>query len=209
MPYRYVQEIRSEYRRKRKEIRNRLAGFRSVPPELYYYELLYCLMTPQTSAVNAGMAQKKFEEMKMKESFVDPIPVLSDARHYIRFHNTKSRRIREMHRQYETIHALLVSGVSGAEKRAWLVKNVKGMSHKEATHFLRNIGMNDGLTILDRHILGNLKYHGVIRAVPAVLTRKRYLTIENKFMQFAQQIALTTDELDLLFWSREAGMILK
>jgi N-glycosylase/DNA lyase len=209
MPYKKIDELLAEYRGKKKEIRRRLADFRNVPPEQYFYELVYCLMTPQTSAVNAGKAQKIFEEMNLKETFADPLPVLADKRHYIRFHKTKSIRIMEMREQYDKIHALLTSGLSAREKREWLVRHVNGMSLKEATHVLRNIGMNDGLAILDRHILGNLKYHGIIRSIPVVLTRKRYLTIERKFIQFAQQASISTDELDLLFWSREAGKILK
>ena len=33
--------------------------------------------------------------------------------------------------------------------------------------------------------------------------------IEKKFQQFAEQIGISVDELDLLFWSNEAGEILK
>lgn len=209
MQYKNIDELRSEYRQKKGEIRRRLDDFRNVPPEQYFYELLYCLMTPQTSAVNAGKAQMIFEGMRFKETVADPLPVLADKRHYIRFHKTKARRIVEMRDQYDEIHSLLTSGLPAKEKREWLVSHVKGMSLKEATHVLRNIGLNDGLAILDRHILGNLKYHGVIRSIPVALNRKRYLSIEGKFLQFAQQVKISTDELDLLFWSREAGKILK
>ncbi|MEK9139334.1 MAG: DNA lyase, partial [Bacteroidota bacterium] len=92
--------------------------------------------------------------------------------------------------------------------RAWLVKNVKGLGWKEASHFLRNIGHHN-LAILDRHILKNLKRHNVIRTLPKTLTAKRYLTIEKKFLAFSQHLGISMDELDLLFWSRETGEILK
>jgi N-glycosylase/DNA lyase len=88
------------------------------------------------------------------------------------------------------------------------VVNVKGMGWKEASHFLRNIGYRD-LAILDRHILRNLKLHGVIRSYPASLTPKRYLAIEKAFERFASAVGIPMDELDLLFWSRETGTILK
>jgi N-glycosylase/DNA lyase len=88
------------------------------------------------------------------------------------------------------------------------VKNVKGLGWKEASHFLRNIGHRN-LAILDRHILRNLKRHGVIKSLPKTLTPKRYLVIEQKFMEFSSTIGITMDELDLLFWSRETGEILK
>ncbi len=86
--------------------------------------------------------------------------------------------------------------------------NVKGLGWKEASHFLRNIGRRN-LAILDRHILRNLKRHQVIRSLPKTLTAKRYKAIEQQFARFAEAIGISMDELDLLFWSRETGEILK
>ena len=111
--------------------------------------------------------------------------------------------------RFDNVLAVILNSIPPIEKREWLVKHVKGLSYKEATHFLRNIGLNDGLAILDRHILKNLKYHGVVSSIPAALTKKRYLSVEKKFQNFARETGISTDELDLLFWSREAGEILK
>jgi N-glycosylase/DNA lyase len=92
--------------------------------------------------------------------------------------------------------------------RAWLVDHVKGLGWKEASHFLRNVGYR-GLAILDRHILKNLRHHRVISVLPGALTASRYMAIEEKFRRFAGEIDIPMDELDLLFWSRETGEILK
>ncbi len=94
------------------------------------------------------------------------------------------------------------------ESREWLIKNVKGLGRKEASHFLRNIGHQD-LAILDRHILKNLVRVGAIGRLPKTLTTKRYSAIEQKFLQFSHTIGIPMDELDLLFWSLETGEILK
>lgn len=209
MKYRHIDELYGEFRKKRRQIRTRLKDFRHVPSEMYFYELIYCLMTPQSAAVNAAQAQRRFEELDFLHTEIDPMPILFDKRHYIRFHRTKSLRIIDMKRRYDGIKTMVMSDLGAAAKRDWLVENVKGLSLKEATHFLRNIGMNDGLAILDRHILKNLRYHGVLRHIPSSLTNKRYRAIEKKFHAFSAQISITTDELDLLFWSREAGTILK
>ena len=45
--------------------------------------------------------------------------------------------------------------------------------------------------------------------IPKTLTPKRYFLIEQKFHEFAREVGITMDELDLLFWSRETGEILK
>ena len=73
---------------------------------------------------------------------------------------------------------------------------------------LRNIG-HENLAILDRHILKNLVRVGVLSHLPKTLTWKRYLAIERKFFKFALRIGISMDELDLLFWSMETGIILK
>ena len=64
--------------------------------------------------------------------------------------------------------------------REWLVKNVKGMGYKEASHFLRNIGKGENLAILDRHILKNLLLLGVIEKIPSSISKRRYYEIEKK-----------------------------
>ena len=79
----------------------------------------------------------------------------------------------------------------------WLVKHVKGLGYKEASHFLRNIGYSSELAILDRHVLKNLKKHGVISRI-APLTPKRYRATNEKV---AKQVGISMGELDLLFWS--------
>lgn len=190
-------------------IQKRLREFSAVPPSQYFYELLYCLMTPQTSARNA---EKVIEELRLRafeNHPVDPEPILREKNNYIRFHRTKSKHLLALKESFPSILATLTNGAAPLELREWLVKNVKGLGYKEATHFLRNIGKNGGLTILDRHILRNLKRYGAIRSLPKTLTKKKYLSIEKRFMEFSKEIGIPVDELDLLFWSMETGEIRK
>ncbi len=207
--YKNLDTLVSSHRLKRAAIRERLAQFKSIPPEKYFYELVYCFMTPQSSAVNSFKAQQTLEARDFQHREIDPEPLLHQKDYYIRFHKTKARLLLEMKSHYNEIFDSVMNGNSAFEKREWLVLNVKGLGYKEATHFLRNVGRNDGLAILDRHILRNLKRHGVIRSLPASLTRKKYLNIEQRFQKFAGELGITVDELDLVFWSNEAGQILK
>ncbi len=207
--YKNLQPLLQQYGIKRRSIRRRLKEFSSVPENKYFYELLYCLLTPQSKAVHAAKVQHLFEACNYKHAEINPESFLLRKEHYIRFHITKAQRIGEMKKMYSAIHTVVTGTITASEKREWLANNVKGLSYKEATHFLRNIGKNEGLTILDRHILKNLNYHGVIRSVPSVITRKRYFQIEKKFLAFAAAVGISADELDLLFWSKEAGEILK
>ncbi len=202
-------ELRRRHQELRRLIRSRLDDFARVAPDEYFYELVYCLLTPQSRAEHAESVVAMLREHRFAETGFDPEQFLGNRKHYIRFHRTKARHLLEARAAFPEIHRRLVNGSGAKELREWLVDNVKGLGQKEATHFLRNIGRNEGLAILDRHILRNLKRYGVIRTLPLSLSKKRYLSIEQRFQRFAETIGIPLDELDLLFWSMETGQIRK
>ena len=203
-----VDELRRAYLAKRDAIRARLDEFSRVPPSEYLYELAYCLMTPQSSAVNAEQVVQLLRRYDFSSADLDPEPLLQRKEHYIRFHKTKARHLSAAKADFPGIARQLTNGTPSGELRRWLVKNVRGLGWKEASHFLRNIGHRN-LAILDRHILRNLLRFKLIHDLPKSLTEKRYLAIEEKFHKLAQSIGIPMDELDLLFWSMETGEILK
>lgn len=204
-----LNELLQLYASRKDAIRRRLGEFARVPPSDYFYELLYCLMTPQTSAENAGKAVERLKQSGFEKHEFNPEPILANKLHYIRFHKTKAKHLLRTRLEMPEILRALSNGSPSFELREWLVKNVKGLGYKEATHFLRNIGKNGGLAILDRHILRNLKRFGAVRSLPESLPRKQYLSIERRFMKFSERIGIPVDELDLLFWSMETGEIRK
>ena len=96
------------------------------------------------------------------------------------------------------------------ERRDWLAqeKQVKGLGYKEASHYLRNIGLS-GYAILDKHVLGCLQDLQVIDSAKPPASRARYLEIEDKLRSFARDIKIDFDELDLVLWSMKTGEVLK
>ena len=85
---------------------------------------------------------------------------------------------------------------------------IKGLSYKEASHFLRNIGFK-GYAILDKHILNSLIELNVIENIKIPVTAKQYPEIEQKMRLCSSEIGIQMDKLDLLLWSRRNGKILK
>ena len=84
------------------------------------------------------------------------------------------------------------------------------MGYKEASHFLRNIGKGDELSILDRHILRGLKKTSVIEEIPESLSEKKYLEIEKAMKKFAiEKVKVPVAHLDFLFWYLFNGEIFK
>ena len=137
-------------------------------------------------------------------------PQLND----VRFGDSKARYIVEARATFTKdgklfLKSHLSSFGNPFELREWIVENVKGLGYKEASHFLRNVGLGDEFAILDRHILRNLKRLDVIVEVPVSITKKRYLEIEEKLRRFSREIGIPLADLDLLFWSRETGWIFK
>lgn len=189
-------------------IRERLEEFAAVRQEEYFFELLYCLLTPQSSARTAARVVDRLRTADRWEDASFLASVLGDRASYIRFHNTKARRIVEAWHHFPAIRQMLAERPEAEEQRRWLVANVHGLGWKEASHFLRNIGRRD-LAILDRHILKNLLHHRVLSGPPGALTARRYAAIEQEFRHFGAALGISIDELDLLFWSRETGEILK
>lgn len=201
--------LRELHKKRRSALRRRLSEFSSVSPSDYFYELAYCLLTPQSSARHAARVVEMLRKASFRETGLNPEPFLRERSCYVRFHRTKARHLLLAREQFSRVMETLGNGHPASELREWLVRNVKGLGYKEATHFLRNIGKNNGLAILDRHILRNLQRHGVLRSIPPSLSRKKYLAIERRFGIFAERIGIPVDELDLLFWSIETGEILK
>lgn len=203
-----LDSLHRSYLKRKREIRRRLREFRNVKPEMYFYELVYCILTPQSRASNAFRVTEELHMKNFQNIDFNPEPILGQRECYIRFHRTKAKHLLKVRQQYPAIEKMLLGSISAYELRQWLVKNVIGMGWKEASHFLRNIGHRD-LAILDRHILKHLQLFGLIRTFPKTLTLKKYLQIEKKFRNFSNKCGIAMDELDLLFWSLGTGMILK
>lgn len=202
------EEIFDKYQILKDQIRSRLWVFSQIKPERYFYELCYCILTPQTSAVNADRAVNALEKADFLNVDFNPLDILDNRNHYIRFHITKAKRLLEMKIRFNDIAEILNSRLKSSEKREWLAENIKGLGMKEASHFLRNIGHRN-LAILDRHILKHLVLCQLYKDLPKVSTKKAYLSVEKKFQTFSKKVNIPMDELDLLFWSYETGIILK
>jgi len=165
-------------------------------------ELAFCLCTPQSKAESCWAAVQELQSKGLLFGGTAK-EIAKVLKKKVRFHNNKAKWIVQA-RGLE----LRLNG-DQREDREWLVENVKGLGYKEASHFLRNVGRGDKLTILDRHILKNLTHYKAIPEVPKSLTPRKYKEIELAMEAFAGKLGVSVAELDLLFWSKEAGKVFK
>ncbi|NQW30014.1 MAG: DNA lyase [Ignavibacteria bacterium] len=209
LPHQLPPQFRSILASKQAEITRSLAEFAAVPPEQWFYELCYCILTPQSRAVHADAVVQQLTQLDFQHAPQDVLALLRNPDHYIRFHNVKHARLHAVQAQWTFLSALIENGLqSPLQIRKDLVEAVNGFGFKEASHFLRNIGVG-GLTILDRHILKCLAECGVIDAEDRCGSTKQYLEIEKKMMGYADQLGISVDDLDLVFWSSKTGEVRK
>ncbi len=201
-------ELFKEYKTKKKLIKDRLKDFSNIGKgntREIFSELCFCILTPQSSARRCDEAIQELKKTGLLfNGCVRAIRGVLSGKS--RFQNKKAGYIVAARRHFDKT-ILYAHDVRNIRER--LVKKIKGFGYKEASHFLRNIGLGKGMAILDRHILKNLKRYGVIKKIPPSLTPKSYLDMEEKVSAFAKKIKIPLEELDLLFWSRETGEIFK
>ncbi|MDD5529987.1 MAG: N-glycosylase/DNA lyase [bacterium] len=207
-----LNKIKEIYKDKGQCIRERLNEFKEIydkgNSKKIFTELAFCLLTPQSKAKSCwkGIENLIQKEYLLKGSEEQILRELNN----VRFKFKKAKYIIKAREELSgNIKSKIDKFKDSYDTREWLVQNVKGMGYKEASHFLRNIGLGEKLAILDRHILKNLKLLGVIKEIPASLSKKEYLTIEKKLTEFAKKVNIRMDYLDLILWCKETGEIFK
>lgn len=201
-------DVDSVYQRIKPAIQQRLLEFQHVPKEEWFYEFCFCLCTPQSRAEHAMVVVDILKQTAFFERGYDPTYVLANNAHYIRFHNMKARRILNLREQWGDLYSAINRESDPIELRNLLVRRVRGYGLKEASHVLRNIGFRN-LAILDRHILRMLKYCGVVEKRQGISTPVEYMFVEQQALNYANDVRIPLDELDLLFWYINTGKILK
>ena len=211
-----VEEIRAAHRARRPEIRARLAEFaavwRTAADERLWEELVFCIFT---AGASARMGLRSIEAVRplLARGTREELAGALQSRH--RYPRSRSGYIVVTREYLEgdcrmRLRERLSSFGDPVERRDWLAKSrgIKGLGYKESSHFLRNVGLR-GYAILDKHILRCLFEVGVLDSPQPPATRARYLATEQRLRDFARDVRIDFDELDLVLWSMKTGEILK
>jgi N-glycosylase/DNA lyase len=177
----------------------------SKPNSEIFKELCFCILTAN---FNAEKCIKIHEEIG-NELLTLTKPQLTQKLRSLgyRYPNKRAHYIVEARKHKNTLKPIINSFKDENALREWLVKNIKGIGYKEASHFLRNIGFTN-LAILDFHILNILTRYKIAEK-PKTLTKKNYLKIEQTLKRIAEKLDITLAELDLYLWYLETKKILK
>ncbi|HEV2764635.1 MAG TPA: N-glycosylase/DNA lyase [Pyrinomonadaceae bacterium] len=211
-----IESIRAAHRERRGEIRARLAEFEAVWREAsdarLWEELVFCIFT---AGASARMGLNSIEAVRPLLGGGTHKELAAALQHRHRYPVSRSGYIVTTRAYLDSefgmrLRERLESFADPLERRDWLARErrVKGLGYKEASHFLRNVGLR-GYAILDKHILRSLAELGVLDSPQPPATRARYLAAEERLRRFARDVRIDFDELDLVLWSMKTGEILK
>jgi len=197
---------------KNSEIKNlvdkRLNEFKEIDKKSsneIFKELCFCILTANFNAEKCIKIQKEIGEEFSTLTEPQLTKKLENLGH--RYPNTRAKYISDANNYKDKLKDIIKPSCTEYGIREWLVKNVKGIGYKEASHFLRNIGFTN-LAIIDFHIIDILTRYKIIER-PKTLTRKKYLEIESILKKIAEKLNMNLAELDLYLWYLETGKILK
>ena len=172
-----------------------------------FKELCFFFITANFSAAGGIKIQTNIGDGFLTLSEPELSKKLSELGH--RFPNARAKYVVEARNKKDELVEMLKKIDDDLILREWVVKNIKGVGMKEASHFLRNIGYKN-LAIIDFHIIDLLVKHNLIEAPKnKTLTPKKYLEIEKVLREVSKKSGLHLGELDLYLWYLETGKVLK
>ena len=211
-----IEKIKRAHRERRDEIRSRLKEFEDVWQSAndlrLWEEMVFCFFTGGCSARMGLRSIEAVRPLLLDGTHEQLMNALVGRHRYPRARAGYIVASREFLQQNcgLQLRKKLESFENPLERRDWLVreKGIKGLGYKEASHFLRNIGLK-GYAILDKHILRSLAELKIIDDPKPPNTRTKYLTVEDKLKDLSLLSEIDFDELDLVLWSMKTGEILK
>lgn len=155
----------------------------------------------ETCVLNAGNPPS---EDDVRDALSSTFLVEGRPRRY-RFPRSKAKQLISSWNAIRTdaggLAPLLNNALNARSAREWLVHNAPGMGPKQASMFLRNVGLSEDLAVLDRHVL---EYMASQRLCPpglrGVSRMPDYVRLETRLRRHAVGLGYTVGRLDRAIW---------
>ncbi len=102
-----------------------------------FKELCFCIMTANCGAEKCIEVNDRIDKGFLNLSEEELINKFKEFGY--RFPNRRAMYIVEARNYISDLESIINSNIDEIKLREWVVKNVKGLGYKEASHFLRNI----------------------------------------------------------------------
>ena len=210
-----IKELKTLYNERKDSIENQLNEFdlvrESGDDRRIFEELSFCILTSAVGpkvgaksldAIKDTLLEATTEEIEERLTGVHKYPekayYIIHTRDYLK--SEYGLKMRELVNSFD----------DPLERREFfaLNKDIKGLGLTQASHFLRNIGLK-GYAILDRNVVRSLYDLGVLESPKPPTTKKKYLEAEIKMKEFADELWMSIEELDMVLWTKKTGHIPK
>ena len=199
----------------------RLAG--SAGPQkiinetILWKRLVECILSSQVSYASAQAATQRITSIlfssvwkceailadALTNCLLEPMPVCGKMMRY-RFPRSKGQHVARTWLHFEvrgrSLASLIYSELPENELRDELVNSVSGLGLKQASMFLRDVGVAKNLAIIDRHVLKYMEAVHLTSDLPRPLNSRRYLDLENRLRDYAIFLGYSLDILDRALW---------
>jgi N-glycosylase/DNA lyase len=143
-------------------------------------------------------------EWKIANILSKPLDVGGRSRRY-RFPNARAAQIAnacaEIRLESTTISQLLKSQEDVVLLRKWLVERISGLGPKQASMFLRNVGISYQVAVIDRHVLTYMKVTELCSDSLQAPTRlSEYEKLECQLRLHAHDMGYAVGILDWAIW---------
>jgi len=210
-----IEELQTLYAEKKDDIKTQLDEFEEIHQNAddrrIFEELTFCILT---SAVGPKVGAKSLDAIRdilVGGSEEELLKRLTGVHKYPEKAYYIAHTRDYLNNQYNLkLNDIINSIKDPLELREFfaLNKDIKGLGLTQASHFLRNIGIK-GYAILDRNVVRSLYDLGVLESEKPPTTKKKYLEAEEKMKEFANELGIEIEELDMLLWSMRTGHIPK
>ncbi|WP_028670692.1 DNA lyase [Saccharospirillum impatiens] len=194
-------------------------NFTKATERSLWWELSTCILGSQVPYDLAVSAANKIENSALllqEESYFEalyqslfdllstPLDVGGNLRKY-RFPESKARQLASARltiaKTYGSLSDFLNGFDNAFEARSWLIGNVKGLGPKQASMFLRNVGVSYELAILDRHVLNYMSAVGIYAGKePSISNLEKYKSHEAVLKKHAVELGCAVGLLDWAIW---------
>lgn len=216
------EDIKQHYEENKEEIQDRLEEFNSLRESNDYrlfMELCFVILTSQSSAKNAWKAVEQLDDQNfLLEGDKSEIAEVL-RQNEIQYEENKAgylvenRKLLSQPTLKNPTNELKIKEKLNlndlGKTREWLVDNIKGLSWKGASHFLRNIGYGDDFAIVSSYISKTLFKLELNEEAELPKNKEKYLEQEEKVRNLADKVGINIQALDLTLWSMETGEVFK
>lgn len=184
-----------------------------------WWELSCCLLSSQVPYALAAAASDRIRESDLlisphasEDALADdlsalltaPLSMSGSSRRY-RFPQARARQLASTKVAVQatagSLCELISTAGTGEAVREWLVGNALGIGPKQASMFVRNVGLSYELAILDRHVLNYMKALDIAPTpIRAPSSLPPYLRGETALRVHADDIGVSVGLLDWAIW---------